>query len=70
MELNDKRIAIVGLGYVGLPLAVEFGKKYEVLGFDTNLVRIDELRRKYDRTGESSLEEINSSKYLELLLMR
>lgn len=61
---EDKRIAVIGLGYVGLPLAVEFGKKYEVLGFDINLVRIDELRRKHDRTGESSLEEINSSKYL------
>ena len=46
MELNDKRISVVGLGYVGLPLAVEFGKKYEGLGFDTNLVRIDELGRK------------------------
>lgn len=65
MELNDKRIAIVGLGYVGLPLALEFGKKYKVLGFDTNLVRIDELKSKHDRTGESSLEEIDSSKYLE-----
>ena len=42
-ELNQKKIGIIGLGYVGLPLAIEFGKKYEVLGFDINKLRIEEL---------------------------
>ena len=66
MELNNKRIAIVGLGYVGLPLAVEFGKKYPCLGYDINARRIEELSRNYDRTGESSSEDIMSSKFLKL----
>ena len=63
--IKDTRIAVIGLGYVGLPLAVEFGKKYNVLGFDINTVRIEELRRNYDRTGESSGEEISASKLLQ-----
>ena len=46
MILEDKKIAIIGLGYVGLPLAIEFGKKFRVLGFDINENRIKEL--KYD----------------------
>ena len=40
--MKDTKIAIIGLGYVGLPLAIEFGKIYETLGFDTNKSRIDE----------------------------
>lgn len=44
MQLADLRIAIIGLGYVGLPLAVEFGKKGPVIGFDINQNRIDELK--------------------------
>ena len=47
------RIAIVGLGYVGLPLALALSKHYSILGFDINPVRIEELRRGYDRTHES-----------------
>jgi UDP-N-acetyl-D-galactosamine dehydrogenase len=43
MNLSEKKIAIIGLGYVGLPLAIEFGKKFKVLGFDINQSRIDEL---------------------------
>ena len=43
MNLNDIKIAVIGLGYVGLPLAVEFGKKYSVTGFDINSKRIEEL---------------------------
>ena len=42
-SLTDLKIGIIGLGYVGLPLAVEFGKKYPVLGFDINQKRVDEL---------------------------
>ncbi len=62
--IKDKKIAIIGLGYVGLPLAVEFGKQFPVLGFDINLDRIDELKKGIDRTLESSEEEIFSSKFL------
>lgn len=61
---KDKKIAVIGLGYVGLPLAVEFGKKYQVLGFDINQTRIAELQQGYDRTLESNREEIEASKYL------
>ena len=55
------KIAVIGLGYVGLPLAVEFAKKYEVVGFDINQPRIDELNSGYDRTlelDESQLFEV------------
>ena len=57
-DLNDSRIAIIGLGYVGLPLAVEFGKRYDTLGFDIRATRIDELRRGHDHTIEVSSEEL------------
>ena len=52
------KIAIIGLGYVGLPLALEFAKKYQVVGFDINLDRINELRNGIDRTNETTGEEI------------
>jgi UDP-N-acetyl-D-galactosamine dehydrogenase len=55
MNLDDKRIAIIGLGYVGLPLAIEFGKKFKVLGFDINQSRISELNLLNDRTNEADL---------------
>ena len=58
------KIAIIGLGYVGLPLAVEFGKKYSVLGFDINQTRIDELTGGHDRTQELNREELKSLQYL------
>jgi UDP-N-acetyl-D-galactosamine dehydrogenase len=57
-NLKDTRLAIVGLGYVGLPLAVEFGKKYETTGFDINRGRIDELRRGVDNTLELDAAEL------------
>jgi len=57
-NLKDTRLAIVGLGYVGLPLAVEFGKKYETTGFDINSRRIDELRRGVDNTLELDAAEL------------
>lgn len=44
MNVQDKKIAVIGLGYVGLPLAIEFGKKYRVLGFDIKAARIEELQ--------------------------
>ena len=52
---SEKKIAIIGLGYVGLPLAIEFGKKYKVLGFDIKQSRIDELNLGIDRTNEADL---------------
>jgi UDP-N-acetyl-D-galactosamine dehydrogenase len=51
----SKKIAIIGLGYVGLPLAIEFGKKYRVIGFDINKARIEELSAGKDRTKEADL---------------
>ena len=62
--MKNTKIAIVGLGYVGLPLAVEFGKKYQVVGFDINHQRITELRKSEDVTLEtesSELEAVNVS---------
>ena len=56
MILENSNIAIIGLGYVGLPLAIEFGKKYKVLGFDINQVRINELKSVKDRTNEADLK--------------
>ncbi len=58
--VND-RLAIVGLGYVGLPLAVEFGKHYETVGFDVNPVRINGLRAGEDRTLEVDGQELASA---------
>lgn len=64
MDLSNKKIAVIGLGYVGLPLAVEFGKKFDVLGFDINTDRIEELNNGIDRTKESNAEEIKASTHL------
>jgi len=57
-EIAASKIAIIGLGYVGLPLAVEFSRKYSVLGFDINKERVSELKRGYDRTQEISSEDL------------
>ncbi|SHE23672.1 Vi polysaccharide biosynthesis UDP-N-acetylglucosamine C-6 dehydrogenase TviB [methanotrophic endosymbiont of Bathymodiolus puteoserpentis (Logatchev)] len=56
--LENTKIAMIGLGYVGLPLAVEFGKKYTTVGFDINRPRIDELKTGHDHTLEVSDEEL------------
>ena len=58
--LSDARIGIIGLGYVGLPLAAEFAKRYPVVGFDIDQMRVDELRRGHDRTLEVSDEQLKS----------
>ena len=58
------KISIIGLGYVGLPLAVEFSKKYEVVGFDTNIKRVKELKKGIDITNECSKKEIYNLKTL------
>lgn len=57
-------IALIGLGYVGLPLAVEFGKKRRVLGFDINAARVEELRNGIDRTLEVERQELASARHL------
>jgi len=58
------KIGVIGLGYVGLPLAVEFGKKRKVVGFDINLRRINELKKGTDRTREVTNGELKSAKKL------
>lgn len=55
--MRDKKIAIIGLGYVGLPLAIEFAKKYPSIGYDVNKVRIEELKNSFDKTKEVNFEE-------------
>ena len=64
--MKNKKIAIIGLGYVGLPLAVEFGKKYDTVGFDINDSRISDLRENFDNTGEVTPCELESSSNLQL----
>lgn len=64
MQLQDIKLAIVGLGYVGLPLAVEFGIKRKVVGFDINKKRIDELKTGVDVTLETTPEELAAAKQL------
>ena len=61
---KKSKIAVLGLGYVGLPLALEFAKKKQVIGFDINNQRIKELKKSDDRSLESTFEEINSAKNL------
>ncbi|MDE1892790.1 MAG: Vi polysaccharide biosynthesis UDP-N-acetylglucosamine C-6 dehydrogenase TviB [Pseudomonadota bacterium] len=60
-RLEDTRIAIIGLGYVGLPLAVEFGKRYDTTGFDINVNRVNELRSGNDSTLEVDPPELAAS---------
>ena len=64
-SLENTKIGIIGLGYVGLPLAVEFGKKYPTLGFDINEGRISELRDGIDSTLECSADELKEATSLE-----
>ncbi|MER1968814.1 Vi polysaccharide biosynthesis UDP-N-acetylglucosamine C-6 dehydrogenase TviB [Castellaniella sp. GW247-6E4] len=64
MEIQDVKLAVVGLGYVGLPLAVEFGKQCKVLGFDINARRIEELRAGTDHTLEVSGDELAEARHL------
>lgn len=66
MQFKDSpRIAIIGLGYVGLPLAVEFGKQLPCLGFDINQQRITELQRGHDNTLELSSQELQTAEQLD-----
>ena len=61
---DETRVAVIGLGYVGLPLAVGFGRKLPTLGFDINKARIAELREHRDHTLETSTEELKATKHL------
>lgn len=64
LTLAELKIAIIGLGYVGLPLAVEFGKKVSVVGFDIHQKRVDELKSGQDHTLEVSPEELKQASHL------
>ena len=63
-ELSNVKLAVIGLGYVGLPLAVEFGKIRSVIGYDINLNRIAELKGGRDLTQETESEELQAATYL------
>lgn len=62
--IDEVKIAIIGLGYVGLPLAVEFGKSRQVVGFDVNKKRILELKNGVDVNLETTEEELREARYL------
>ena len=64
INIDDVKIAVIGLGYVGLPLAVEFGKVRSVVGFDVNQSRLNELRAGVDSTKETNREELAAAKNL------
>ena len=61
MNIENAKIAIIGLGYVGLPLAIEFGKHREVIGFDINAKRVEELKSGHDFTLETTPEELSDA---------
>jgi len=64
MKIEKVNIAIIGQGYVGLPLAIEFGKKYPTIGFDINANRIEDLKNGIDHTNEASKEQLKSADHL------
>ena len=66
LKFNDLKIGIIGLGYVGLPLAVEFSKHFQVLGYDKNKNKINNLKSGIDDTNELISEEITLLKKIEL----
>jgi UDP-N-acetyl-D-galactosamine dehydrogenase len=68
MNLQDIKLSIIGLGYVGLPLAVEFGKLFDTLGFDINAQRVAELKNGHDRTLETNAAELAQSTRLRFSL--
>ena len=67
MKENNVKIAVIGLGYVGLPLAVEFSKHFSVIGYDLNSDRIEELNNGFDKTKELSKDELINSGNLEFV---
>ena len=69
-KLNSPKIAVIGLGYVGLPLAVEFGKKFPTVGFDINNNRVKELREGHDHTFEVEDENLKNVITTDLFTVR
>jgi UDP-N-acetyl-D-galactosamine dehydrogenase len=65
-DIESARIAVIGLGYVGLPLAVEFGKQFDTLGFDIDPARVAELGEGHDRTGETDAMELAAATRLRM----
>ena len=65
-SLNNIKLSIIGLGYVGMPLAIEFSKKFETIGYDINQDRIKELQSGFDSTYELSSNELQLAKKLSL----
>ena len=63
-KIDQTRVAIIGLGYVGLPLAVEYGRHYDTVGFDINAARVAELQSGRDSTLEASPEELAAARRL------
>ena len=61
LDLENTKIGVIGLGYVGLPLAVEFGKQLQTVGFDLNNARIAELEKGQDSTQEVNREELQGA---------
>ena len=61
---SNPYIAVIGLGYVGLPLAVEFGKKYQTVGYETNLNRLHDLKNGEDKTNQITAAEIKNANTL------
>jgi UDP-N-acetyl-D-galactosamine dehydrogenase len=64
ISLSNIKLAVIGLGYVGLPLAVEFGKKFPVTGFDINQKRVDDLKSGHDHTLETEPEDLRAARHL------
>jgi len=64
MDLKEKTIGIIGLGYVGLPLALAFGEMYRTIGFDLNEARISDLENSIDKTGEAGEKDFKSSAFI------
>ena len=62
MKLNKISVGIIGLGYVGLPIAIEFGKKVKTFGFDNNKKRIDNLKKKKTRIRRLTLQNLKVAK--------
>ncbi|OQA80131.1 MAG: UDP-N-acetyl-D-glucosamine 6-dehydrogenase [Lentisphaerae bacterium ADurb.Bin242] len=65
IEKSEIKVALIGLGYVGLPLAVEFGKKFNTVGFDVKAERLESLRKGVDVTLETSKEDLAAAKHLQ-----
>ena len=60
-NMKERTVAVVGLGYVGLPIAVAFGKRHHTIGFDINKAKVEELQKGFDRTGEVSAADLKAS---------